>query len=206
MRTAVTTRSAERALVGAVVLLAHALLLWAWPRSPLRDTARTREPITVAVTLLPTPAPPPIAVPAPRATDVPAAAQRPARAPRSQPSPKAAPGAATTPTEAPPSMTAPTPAAPAASAATALELRLVLPRGAAERGGLTEPPNSMRRQALNDPRSNVQPDPTQVLPNAVAASAKGDCIKGEYFGGGMGLLSAPFLAYAAAAGNCKPQR
>jgi hypothetical protein len=94
----------------------------------------------------------------------------------------------------------------AASAATPLDLRLHLPRGAAERGGLTEPPDSMRRQALNDPRSNIKPDPTQVLPDAVAAAAKGDCAKGEYLGGGMGLLSAPFLAYAAMAGNCKPNR
>jgi hypothetical protein len=201
-----TTRGAERGLVGALVLLAHVLLLWSWPRPPVRDTVPAREPITVAVTLLPKPAPPPIAMQAPRPPDAPAAAQRPARASRPQASPNTATSAVTTPGEAPRAIAAPMPAEPVASAVPALDLRLVLPRGAGERGGLTEPPNSMRRQALNDPRSNVQPDPTQVLPNAVAASAKGDCLKGEYLGGGMGLLSAPFLAFAAAAGHCKPQR
>lgn len=64
----------------------------------------------------------------------------------------------------------------------------------------------MRQLALNDPRSNERFDPSQHLPTAVAAAAKGDCMKGEFLGGGMGLLSAPFLAYAAAAGHCKPQR
>lgn len=64
----------------------------------------------------------------------------------------------------------------------------------------------MQRQALNDPRSNSRADPTQALPEAVARAAKGDCVKGEYPGAGMGLLSLPFLAYAAAAGHCQPQR
>lgn len=64
----------------------------------------------------------------------------------------------------------------------------------------------MRAQALNDPRSNHAPDPRQQLPDAVAASAKGDCLKGEYAGWGMGLFSVPFFVYHAAAGNCKPLR
>jgi hypothetical protein len=62
------------------------------------------------------------------------------------------------------------------------------------------------RAALNDPRSNVKGDPTQVLPHAVAAAAKGDCTKGQFVGGGMGLLSLPFLAVAAVRGDCKPPR
>lgn len=33
-------------------------------------------------------------------------------------------------------------------------------------------------------------------------SARGDCAKGDYAGGGMGLLSLPFLAAAAARGDC----
>lgn len=40
------------------------------------------------------------------------------------------------------------------------------------------------------------------LANNVREAGKGDCAKGEYAGGGMGLLSLPFLAIAAAAGNC----
>jgi len=104
---------------------------------------------------------------------------------------------------------APIEASPVAAAASApvvtraLDLRL--PHGTAERGGQLAP-DSIVRQALNDPRSNVRRDPRQALPDAVAAAAKGDCMKGEYFSLATGLLSVPFLAYAALAGNCQPQR
>ena len=40
------------------------------------------------------------------------------------------------------------------------------------------------------------------LSNGAAAAAKGDCGKGEFAGGGMGLLSLPFLVAAAATGQC----
>ena len=40
------------------------------------------------------------------------------------------------------------------------------------------------------------------LARNVDAAHKGDCMKGEYLGGGMGLLSAPFLLAAEALGNC----
>lgn len=40
------------------------------------------------------------------------------------------------------------------------------------------------------------------LGNDVKAAGKGDCVKGEYSGTGMGILSLPFLALAAARGAC----
>ena len=40
------------------------------------------------------------------------------------------------------------------------------------------------------------------LAQNIDAAHKGDCMKGEYLGGGMGLLSAPFLLAAEALGNC----
>jgi hypothetical protein len=40
------------------------------------------------------------------------------------------------------------------------------------------------------------------LAAAAGGAAKGDCLKGEFAGGGMGLLSLPFLAVAAATGQC----
>lgn len=40
------------------------------------------------------------------------------------------------------------------------------------------------------------------LAGDVKAAGKGDCVKGEYLGAGMGLLSLPFLAVAAARGAC----
>ncbi len=45
--------------------------------------------------------------------------------------------------------------------------------------------------------------PTEKLGEQVQRSAKGDCLKGEYAGGGMGLLSLPFLAAAALNGDCR---
>lgn len=47
-------------------------------------------------------------------------------------------------------------------------------------------------------------NPTQAerLSAATAAAGHGDCAKGEFAGGGMGLLSLPFLAAAAISGQC----
>lgn len=42
----------------------------------------------------------------------------------------------------------------------------------------------------------------QQFSQAVAHSAKGDCVKGQFKGGGLGLLSAPFLAAAVINGDC----
>ncbi len=43
-----------------------------------------------------------------------------------------------------------------------------------------------------------------ALSRGIDAAHKGDCGKGEYLGGGMGLLSAPFLLAAEAMGKCAP--
>jgi len=45
--------------------------------------------------------------------------------------------------------------------------------------------------------------PDQRLGSGIAQSARGDCLKGEYFGGGAGLLSLPFLAAAALRDQCR---
>jgi hypothetical protein len=42
----------------------------------------------------------------------------------------------------------------------------------------------------------------EKLSQGAAAAGLGDCMKGDYAGGGMGLLSLPFLALAAASGRC----
>ena len=52
------------------------------------------------------------------------------------------------------------------------------------------------------PRNLPPPPPAQLLARNIAAAHKGDCGKGEYLGGGMGLLSAPFLIAAEAMGQC----
>jgi hypothetical protein len=51
-------------------------------------------------------------------------------------------------------------------------------------------------------RNLPPPPPAQLLARNIAAAHKGDCAKGEYMGGGMGLLSAPFLIAAEALGKC----
>jgi hypothetical protein len=51
-------------------------------------------------------------------------------------------------------------------------------------------------------RNLPPPPPAQLLAQNIAAAHKGDCGKGEYLGGGMGLLSAPFLIAAEAMGKC----
>ena len=54
-------------------------------------------------------------------------------------------------------------------------------------------------QDLNgNPRSTFE----SRLSADVAASARGDCMKGQFKGSGMGLLSLPALALAAANGDC----
>jgi hypothetical protein len=45
--------------------------------------------------------------------------------------------------------------------------------------------------------------PGERLGSEVQRSAKGDCLKGDYLGGGMGLLSLPFLAAAALRDQCR---
>ena len=51
-------------------------------------------------------------------------------------------------------------------------------------------------------RNLAPPPPAVALAQGIDAAHKGDCSKGEYLGGGMGLLSAPFLLAAEAMGNC----
>lgn len=51
-------------------------------------------------------------------------------------------------------------------------------------------------------RDLPRPPPAEALARGIEAAHKGDCGKGDYAGGGMGLLSLPFLVAAEALGNC----
>ena len=55
-------------------------------------------------------------------------------------------------------------------------------------------------QASDEPRTLA---PDQRLGREVARAARGDCLKGEYLGGGMGLLSLPFLVAAELRDKCR---
>lgn len=51
-------------------------------------------------------------------------------------------------------------------------------------------------------RNLPPPPPAVALAQGIDAAHKGDCMKGDYAGGGMGLLSAPFLLANEMLGKC----
>lgn len=59
---------------------------------------------------------------------------------------------------------------------------------------------SAARQGLVAPRIHAQRE--DPLTSGIREAAHGDCMKGEFKGGGMGLLSLPMLAAAALKGEC----
>ena len=66
---------------------------------------------------------------------------------------------------------------------------------------------SARAPSLTEQLARAREEPHRAgtqerLGEAVKSSGKGDCLKGEYAGAGMGLLSLPFLAAASLRGDC----
>ncbi len=59
---------------------------------------------------------------------------------------------------------------------------------------------SAARQGLVRPQIPAQRE--DPLASGMREAAQGDCMKGEFKGGGMGLLSLPMLAAAALKGEC----
>lgn len=59
---------------------------------------------------------------------------------------------------------------------------------------------SAARQGLVRPQIHAQRE--DPLASGIREAAQGDCMKGEFKGGGMGLLSLPMLAAAALKGEC----
>ena len=192
--------------MGGVVVL-HLLLLLAW-RSAIRPQVEVPvagAPALVWLRVAPRPVPVPpaaterTAVPAPARLEAQRPAQ-PAEPVAAQAPPPANPGeraematAAITDTITEPAApaSAPLPAPPRLldSEATRQAIRQIgrqalLSERAAEATGLPQQ------------RSDIQ------LSEAAAKAGKGDCLKGEFLGGGGGLLSLPFLAVAAVRGQC----
>ncbi|MFT3957268.1 MAG: hypothetical protein QM722_23660 [Piscinibacter sp.] len=192
-----------RAVVLLGVVLAHLTLLAWW-------TARHRPPpaapaARVTLRLLPPPArsttQPPVAeaaAPPARATVTrqapplrsPALAPRPVTEPLARPDP------------APESITAAR-AEPPAAPASATPPASTLLDGEATRRAIRA---SARDPGLAAQAGRTGPavaTPEQRLGSGIAEGARGDCLKGEYFGGGAGLLSLPFLAAAALRDQCR---
>lgn len=183
------------AAVLAATVLVHALL-WHWLQGV--PTMRAAAPSAVRVSILrverpeaaPRRRPPePVRTPAAAARGGPAATPRPVATP---PAP-----------ESPPATDPPSPAA-AANAASAAAPPPSAPNGvglldtAATRRAIREAARSPSMADLGDAPISVD----RKLGAAIAAGAHGDCDKGEFAGGGMGLLSLPFWALAKLREQC----
>jgi hypothetical protein len=94
-------------------------------------------------------------------------------------------------------------AAPSASAADAAPPRLLdtdATRRAIRQAARTR---SLPERAATASEEPATLTPEQRLGREVAQSAIGECLKGEYAGGGMGVLSLPFWLLAEARGKCR---
>ncbi len=162
-----------------------------------------RTTTLVSVTLHAAPPPPLHALPPPR-TPAPSPVHANARVPREAPAP------ARPREQAAQAITLPAPRTdPAAT------LSAAAAPASAPPADLSFLDNANTRQAIRDAarggatlasRGNaitrVDQTAGERLAQNIDAAHKGDCMKGEYLGGGMGLLSTPFLLAAEALGNC----
>jgi hypothetical protein len=185
MSRAAWRRDRQRAALMAAVVLLHAALLWPRPEAGPAPP-RARPAVVVRLLARPAPAPAPAARPAPARPAAPSLAR--ASVPRVRPAP--AVRAAAVPAEADRPASAPTPAVPVLDTqATALAIReIARSPGLAARAGRAGTPER---------------PPGQRLGEGIAQGARGDCLKGEYLGAGMGVLSLPFLAAAALRDQCR---
>lgn len=190
-------------------LLLHGALLWqglapdiARPGTVQAEAHRLQVVWVETPTSTPTPAP----SPAP-------AAARPGPAPAPRPTPARRPDTAAV---APPSRQSAGAAKATEQAATAAAPQAPVPadteavpdtaRSARAMGRLLdsaagrEAVQSAARQGLVRPQIHAQRE--DPLASGMREAAQGDCMKGEFKGGGMGLLSLPMLAAAALKGEC----
>lgn len=191
-------------LPGLVVLALHALLVaWLWQARWAPPPERGVAERVLSVRLgWPEPAPR-VAAPAPagvRPERRPDAAPR-RRPPRSEPAARTErPSIATSTSEA----AEPAIAAPPLASASAPPPPLLLDTEATRRAirQAARAPSIGERAAVasTEPR---QLRPEEQLGQQIEHSARGDCLKGEYFGGGAGLLSLPFLAAAVVRDKCR---
>ncbi|WP_141834734.1 hypothetical protein [Delftia sp. HK171] len=150
---------------------------------------------------MPTPTPAPSPAPAPvaaRPGPAPAPTRRPDTAAVAPPLRQSAGAAKATEQAATAAAQAPVPADTEAVPDTARSARAMgrLLDSAAGR----EAVQSAARQGLVRPQIHAQRE--DPLASGMRQAAQGDCMKGEFKGGGMGLLSLPMLAAAALKGEC----
>lgn len=185
-----TRRRLLRPALGGALVLAHlgvAMLLSLRPAQAPRQEARLQLRLIPAERAAPQAAPSPIALPrtvAPTRTAAPAAI---VLLPPTPAEPAAEPQ---------PSAPAPVAEAPA-SAQQPLLLHTEATRRAV-REAARNPPLAVVAQAGLPQRETRD----QRLARTMAEAGRGDCNKGQFLGGGMGLLSLPFWVAAEATGQC----
>ena len=204
----------------ALHLLVFAGLKLAIDRVRMPGHGRERETTLISVALHAAPPPALHALPLPRPTRAPSPARADAPVPREPeralPRPREAEPQAITLPAPPPAVAAATPPASAPAdlkfldnAATRQAIRNVA-RGdtlASAGNALTHEDVGSELVAADGSHAGTQrnlppPPPAETLARGIDAAHKGDCGKGDYAGGGMGLLSLPFLVAAEALGNC----
>ncbi|MCG8986989.1 hypothetical protein MI467_09080 [Delftia acidovorans] len=186
-------------------LLLHGVLLWqglapdiARPGTGQAEAHRLQVVWVEAPTPAPSPAPA-AARPGPAPAPRPKPARRPDTAAVAPPSRQSAGAAKAT-------EQAATAAAPQAPVRADTEAVPDAARSARAMGRLLdsaagrEAVQSAARQGLVRPQIHAQRE--DPLASGMREAAQGDCMKGEFKGGGMGLLSLPMLAAAALKGEC----
>lgn len=194
-------------------LLLHGALLWqglspdiARPGTGQAEAHRLQVVWVETPTSTPTPAPSPapaVARPGPAPAPNPAPRPKPARRPDTA---AVAPPSRQSAGAAKPTEQAATAAAPQAPVPADTEAVPDTARSARAMGRLLdsaagrEAVQSAARQGLVRPQIPAQRE--DPLASGMREAAQGDCMKGEFKGGGMGLLSLPMLAAAALKGEC----
>ncbi len=189
-------RVSRRLLLMLVVLGLHLALLSLLQRAGGGLSAPTRaapdaqtQRLSIPLRLLPLPLP----LPAAREPRAPHPAAAPPRAAGPAARPSTTPAAPTA--QAAPVLAEATP--PQAEPPASAPLPRLLDSEATRR--------ALRQSALETPTGPPQAlaeNSQQRLERGMKGSAHGDCLKSEFLGGGMGLLSAPFWLLAEARGKC----
>ena len=183
------------ALVGVAAL--HVLVFWLLSRAMVAHPPgpRAQRPSLVTLRLIPLPpAPsPPLRQVAPQ---MPPSSVQTARVHPSASAVERATGSApgTNIATVPSAITPETAAGPDAPASAAEPQRSLLETEASRR--------AIRESAAAIRDASERGGANERLAAGIKGAGKGDCSKGDYPGGGMGLLSLPFLAAAVATGNC----
>lgn len=189
-----------------VSLLLHGLLLWRWMAQDAAPPQATQAwaPRLQILWVKPEAAPPPPRLPDfPRTTSpapVTSAARPPhARRPGAAATPAAAEEAIAQPSVAPADAAAPVPASAQASGPDPHRSAKAMGRLLDSAAGRQAVQAAARQDSVVPQAPARHEDP---LASAMREAAHGDCMKGEFKGAGMGLLSLPMLAAAAMQGEC----